>query len=158
MKPLLPQSFQQWLVVIAAVIFSQFGLAQMQTQTDIDNVEIHYVLFPSSMVTPSTAAALGLTRSENIQLINVSVRQKQADSPATTPMAAEVTGSYFDLIHNRPMDFIEVKEKGAIYYLAPVRFPGEDARLKFTFSVKYSADKPAAEIILNRHLYRDIAQ
>lgn len=137
------------------LLAANIGWAEFKTQTDIDDIEIHYVIFPSSMVAPQTANALGLTRHSNIQFINVSARQKQSNG-GTTAKPVAVSGQYSDLIHRRELKFIEVKESGAIYYLSPIRFPGEDAKMTFSLNVKYDDDKPAANIEFVRTLYRDI--
>lgn len=139
----------------ALLMTSSLGWADFKTQTDIDDVEIHYVVFPSSMIAPETANALDLTRHSNIQFINVSVRQKQPDG-TTTAKPVVVSGEYSDLVHRRPLEFIEVKETGAIYYLSPIRFPGEDAKMTFKLDVKYDDNKPSATIEFVRTLYRDI--
>ncbi|CAH0992943.1 hypothetical protein SIN8267_03082 [Sinobacterium norvegicum] len=142
-------------VLVMLLLTSSLGWADFKTQTDIEDVEIHYVIFPSSMIAPETANALGLTRHSNIQFINVSVRKKQPDG-STIANPAVVGGEYSDLIHRRPLEFIEVKETGAIYYLSPIRFPGEDAKMTFSLDVKYDDKKPATKIEFVRTLYRDI--
>ncbi|ROR98934.1 uncharacterized protein DUF4426 [Sinobacterium caligoides] len=156
MRKLIVQPIKLSLIVMLS-LFSTYSIADdFKSQSNIDNIEINYVLFPSTMIAPATAKALQLTRSENIQFVNVSVRERVSDSAATVAKAATISGNYFDLIHHRPLNFVKVEEQGAIYYLAPVRFPGEESKMSFELDVKYADNKPAAKIQFDRTLYRDI--
>ncbi len=99
-------------------------------QKEFGDITVHYNTFTSSFLQPETAQAVGVVRSKNKGLINVSVK-KGAD---TVP--AQVTGTIKDLSGKSEMlTFKQITEKGATYYLAPYSVPQQEVRI-FTINVE----------------------
>lgn len=112
---------------------------------------VHYNAFPSTFLDPDIAQRYNIERSDNRAVVNISVRKGKtnAEGQAAT---AEVTGKVSDLIHSRELDFREIREKDAVYYIAEfwhgpranVRFDievtpeGRDTPISVTFSEDFS--------------------
>lgn len=116
--------------------------------------EVHYSVFNSSFIPPETASALELTRGKDRALINISVR-KQLKGGLDREHQAVVTGSTSDMIHVIELDFKEVKEQGAIYYLAEFPFNDKDLR-SFTIKVQPEPNIAPYQLKFTRRLYKDL--
>ena len=97
---------------------------------EFGDITVRYNTFTSSFLQPETAQAVGVVRSKNKGLINVSVFK------GVTPVAAQVTGTIKDLSgRSEILTFKQITEKGAIYYLAPYNVPQQEVRV-FTINVE----------------------
>ena len=98
------------------------------------DVTVHYNTFNSTFLTPDIAKAAELIRSKNQGVINVSVIK------AGTPAIAQVSGTIKDLTSKSlPLNFKQVTEQGAIYYIA--QFPVEQQETRtFTINVQTGGD------------------
>ena len=103
-----------------AAQFQQFG-----------QYEVHYIVFPTMTLKPEIAAKYGVNRAQTLSLLNISVLAGGAD-----PVPVEVSGQAANLLGQlQVLDFQEVREGPAIYYLAPVRHSDEEMyRLSVTLS------------------------
>ena len=79
--------------------------------------EIFFSTFNTSFISPQVAKAYGIVRSKSKALVNISVVRDEGDGKKSI-MPAKVSGQTFDLILTKKLDFFEVKEQTAVYYLA----------------------------------------
>ena len=106
------------------------GPIDSNRQKAFGDITVHYNTFTSSFLQPETAQAVGVVRSKNKGMINVSVIK------GVEPVAAQVTGTIKDLTGKSEMlTFKQITEKGAIYYLAPYSVPQQEFRT-FTINVE----------------------
>ena len=97
---------------------------------DFGDITVHYNTFTSSFLPPETAQKVGVVRSKEKGLINVTVIK------GVTPVTAQVTGTIKDLSgRSEILTFKQITEKGAIYYLAPYNVPQQEVRV-FTINVE----------------------
>lgn len=91
----------------------------------LGNMNVHYMAIGATFLTPEVAKAYGIERSKYNGLINISVLDNtKKDTPAKT---VTITGSARNLLgREKPLNFIEVKEGDAIYYLAQVQYRNEE--------------------------------
>ena len=75
--------------------------------------DIHYTAFPSKIIPVAVAHAHQISRADNKIVVNVSL--KRADQPAMAYLKGEVINLLEQVIE---LDFVEVRESDAIYYLA----------------------------------------
>lgn len=79
--------------------------------------EAHYSLLPTTFLKPDIAARYGITRGRDRALLNVSILDTDG-----LPVTAELSGSVRDLLgQRRTLEFQEVQEGDAVYYLATMR-------------------------------------
>lgn len=75
--------------------------------------EIHYTSFSSMLIPAETAALHDIKRAKNRIVTNISLRRDGK------PVAAQVSGTATNLLNQQSqLDFTEVTEQTAIYYLA----------------------------------------
>ena len=109
------------------------------------DVTVHYNTFNSTFIQPDIAKAAELIRSKNQGVINVSVIK------AGQPMVASVTGTVKDLTSKTvPLNFKQVTEQGAIYYLA--QYPVDQQEVR-TFEIKVQTGDKINTINFNQELF-----
>ncbi|NVD05597.1 DUF4426 domain-containing protein [Vibrio sp. JPW-9-11-11] len=124
---------KRWTTLLLTALFAMPTWAgQFKT---IKDVEVHYSAFNSTFLTAKVARSYQLKRNGYSAIINISVLDNsQAGKPATT---ATLSGSARNLIgQTRELQFRQVKEGDAIYYLA--EFPISDQE-QLTFNLDVNA-------------------
>ena len=109
--------------VIASLWLCLFAVnSQAEQVSRFDNFEVHYNVFNSSFLSEDVAKAYQLVRSPNKHLLNISVRRLNGTQPdaGSVEQAAKVSGTLNDLMRKFPLEFREIREQGAIYYLAEI--------------------------------------
>lgn len=93
---------------------------------------VHFSTFNSAFITPDVAEAYGITRARNQTLINVSVTKTEADK-TSLGLPATLKGTATNLLQQqRVLDFAEIDEGNATYYLAPLKHSNEEV---FNFAI-----------------------
>jgi hypothetical protein len=109
------------------------------------DVTVHYNTFNSTYLQPDIAKAAELIRSKNQGVINVSVIKDGK------PLVANVTGTVKDLTSQSvPLNFKQVTEQGAIYYIAQYPVPQQETR---TFEIKVQNGDKINTINFNQELF-----
>ncbi|EFP95838.1 DUF4426 domain-containing protein [Vibrio caribbeanicus] len=120
-----------WIISILASLLSLPAYTgQFKT---IKNVEVHYSAFNSTFIPAKVARSYKIKRNGYSALLNISVLDNsQVGKPATT---AKISGRSQNLIGQiKQLNFREVKEGSAIYYLA--EFPiSEEEQITFFIDV-----------------------
>jgi len=89
--------------------------------------EVHYIGLTTSFLTPEVARAYGIERSGKMGMLNISVLKNPGDDQLPKPRIAKVTGSLKNLIgQSKSLEFKEIKETNAVYYIATFRFDEEE--------------------------------
>ncbi len=97
--------------------------------------EVHYSAFNSRFISPQMAEQYDLKRDENYGVVNIALRNIK-DSETGKAVSGEIQGKHKNLMTQiTRLDFKEVKEGDAIYYLADFKFSDEEL-LKFTVDIK----------------------
>lgn len=113
---------------------------------------VYYSVFNSTFIPADIASRYGIKRSKYESLINVSI------SPANEYGAfpARVSGTVTNLMQQqKQLNFIEIKEPTATYYIAPMRISGEET-VKVELSVKPEGyEGEPYHIKFNKKLYSD---
>lgn len=92
--------------------------------------QVYYSVFNSTFVPPEIASLHGLVRAEDRALINISV------VPVSGGLgeSATITGTATNLLQQQQtLDFQEISESDATYYIAPVRHLNEEI---YNFRIK----------------------
>ncbi|MCZ4296364.1 DUF4426 domain-containing protein [Vibrio sinaloensis] len=122
---------KKWITLALISLFAvQSWAGQFKT---IKDVEVHYSAFNSTFLTAQVAKNYKLKRNAYSAILNISVLDNsQAGKPAIT---AEITGTSKNLLgQTRQLNFREVQEGDAIYYLA--EFPiSQEEQLTFDLDV-----------------------
>ena len=120
---------------LIAITFSLFAIthASAENMKRLGSMDVHYMAIGSTFFTPEIAKVYGITRSRFNGLINISVLDNsKAGKPAKT---VSITGkAKNNLGQFKAVDFTEVKEGDAIYYLAQVKYSNEET-IHFTLNI-----------------------
>lgn len=119
---------------LALLFWSVSAAAQeakvIKSHEDFGDYRVIYSVFNSEFIKPEIAERYRLVRAEDRVFVNVSVVKREG---GTYGLGAEISGRATNLIQqSRPLDFREIREGDAVYYLAPLRFDDEET---LTFSV-----------------------
>ena len=98
-------------------------------------LDVHYNIFNSTFLQPETAKAVGLNRSKNQAVLNVSmVKDGKGQKGA-------VSGNFKNLLRQiETLTFKEIDEGDAVYYLAQFAITGQEI-LRFELQVTDSEGK-----------------
>ena len=114
-------------------------------QEKFGDVTVHYNTFNSTFLTPDIAKAAELTLIKNQGVINVSVLKDGK------PQMAQVSGTVKDLTSQSvPLNFKQITEQGAIYYIAQYPVPQQETR---TFEIKVQTGDKINTINFNQELF-----
>ncbi|MDF2274865.1 DUF4426 domain-containing protein [Aeromonas caviae] len=110
--------------------------------------KVHYSAFNSSFLTPEVARTYGLERSRYNGIVNIAVQNKQgvAQAVGIRGEARNLTGTL------RPLNFQEVKEGNAIYYLAVLPYRNEDT---YQFTLKIMGEGQQQTLTFQQTFYVD---
>ncbi|WP_308364251.1 MULTISPECIES: DUF4426 domain-containing protein [unclassified Microbulbifer] len=140
---------------VALLFWSVSAAAQeakvIKSYEDFGEYRVIYSVFNSEFIKPEIAQRYRLVRAKDRAFVNISVVKKEGGAHG---LPAEVSGRATNLIQqSRPLEFIEIREGDAAYYLAPLRFDNEE-NLNFTVSVTLpNGDKE--EVTFQRKLEKD---
>ncbi|MCG6407256.1 DUF4426 domain-containing protein [Vibrio fluvialis] len=114
---------RQW--ILALLLACAALPANAEQLINIKDVEVHYSAFNSTFLTPQVAKSYKLTRNGYSAVLNISVLDTSTvGKPA---VEAKLSGQVKNLIGNmRELEFSEVKEGNAIYYLAEFPISNEE--------------------------------
>ncbi len=142
---------KHFLLAMLATLLSSPLLADTDTYKQVGNIKIHYSAFGSSFIQPEIAATYGIVRGKDRGLVNIAV----VPDGVGQGQAAHVEGYVSNIFQQqRPLEFFEVREGDAVYYLAPFKFEKEDP-LTFKVQVKVSPEAPVEEISFQRILHHE---
>ena len=113
---------------------------------------IHYNAFRSDTLEPEVAKNYNLTRRSNRLIINVAVLEKVMNTTGK-PAAAQVTGHASNLTGQlKNLEFREIREGTAIYYLAESKF-SDGEFLKFELKIKLEGEGQPARLKFDKRFY-----
>ncbi len=144
---------------VFAIGFSANGFAQELVEPNFSDGEsaktfgpdtIHYSVLNTRFLSPEVARSYGITRGDDNFLLNIAVRHQGKNSDRA--IRAKVTGTSSDLIYKKTLNFREVVEQDAIYYLAEFTVKTEE-RISFRLQVKTNTRALPYDIEFNKMLY-----
>jgi Domain of unknown function (DUF4426) len=113
--------------------------------------EVHYSVFGSSFLQPDIAAAYGIVRAKDRAVINIAIRRGAGDA-ATVP--AVLTGTRGDLIRKTPLEFREIREQQAVYYIAEFGFLDGETQY-FELEIRPAGEAQPLALEFSQVLYAD---
>ena len=111
-----------------ALMILTFGLVSgvsAENMKKMGSMNVHYIALGATFLTPEIARTYNIERSRYNGLINISVLNNTVEGmPAKS---VSITGTARnDLGQIKQLDFAEVKEGEAIYYLAQIKYSDEE--------------------------------
>ena len=102
------------------------GQTLAQQMEKFGRFELYYSVVNTTFLDPKIASTYGIARGEKRAIINLAVRENLADG--STSRAMKLQGRTWDLIQSQTLEFTEVREGDAIYYIAKFQFINEEWR------------------------------
>jgi hypothetical protein len=103
------------------------GQAGAQQSEMFGPFELHYSVVNTTFLDPEIAAKYGITRGEKRAILNLAVREHLVGG-GTEARTMLLEGRTWDLIQNQFLQFKEIREGQAIYYIAQFKFINEEWR------------------------------
>jgi hypothetical protein len=147
---MLKQPITKLAIVLLSALLA--GLSSADQIKQVDGYEIHYSLFNTTFLTPEVAKAYNVVRAKDRAMINIAVRKKGDANNAG--VKAIVKGTVRDLIYRKPLEFFEIREENAVYYLCEVKFRNNE-RLFFDIVVQPDPNKAAYSLKFDKTMYTD---
>jgi len=127
-KRLFAALFSMALLLWAATAAAQ-GAKVIENYSDFGDYRVTYSVFNSDFISPDIARQYNLVRARDRAFVNISVAKKGD----TKGMSAGISGNATNLIQqSRALEFQEIRDQDAVYYLAPFRFEHEES---LTFNI-----------------------
>ena len=119
------ESMKYLLLLMTSLCIS--GQAGAQQSEMFGPFELHYSVVNTTFLDPKIASNYGITRGEKRAILNLAVREHLATG-GTEARTMLIEGRTWDLIQNQFLEFKEIREGKAIYYIAEFRFINEEWR------------------------------
>lgn len=146
--------FITFVFAITSYLFLTSEIYAQENQKDIGNHSVHYSVFNSSFLTQSAASGYGFVRARDRAIINVAVTEIGAGG-LSRGLPVQLKASVANLIQQTTeLEFVEVKEKDATYYLAEFKFGDADI-LNFRLHVLLPGERYSDTIEFSKTLYHD---
>jgi len=146
---------------IAAIVclFTVQALAQstqlptLDTSQQFGDYTLHYSVFNSAFVPADIARLHGLTRARDQVLINISLTRIDAEGISSLGLPAQITGTATNLLQQqRALEFIEIDEGHAVYYIASLKHTNEES-INFTVRAQPEGLAQPLTAAFSRKLY-----
>ncbi|MCK7599099.1 DUF4426 domain-containing protein [Microbulbifer sp. CAU 1566] len=122
----------------------------IESHEDFGDYRVTYTVFNSDFISPDIARQYNLVRAKDRAFVNISVAKK-GDLQG---MSVGVSGNATNLIQqSRALNFQEIRDQNAVYYLAPLRFEDEE---NLTFNIDLVLpDGSTRELMFRRQLHKN---
>jgi hypothetical protein len=138
-------------ILLLVSFFSVHTFAQDNTSYELDKHIVYYNVFNSSIIPPEVARTHNLTRAKDRVYVNIALVKKSGGNG----IAANIQGYHRNLMQQKfPLEFIEIKEATATYYLAPIRFNNEEV-LHIDIEASTLDNSDSGKFTITKKLYRD---
>jgi hypothetical protein len=112
-------------VLITLLALAVITTSSAENMKKMDGLNVHYIALGSAFLTPEIAKAYGIERSRYKGLVNISVLDNtQAGNPSKTVFINGKARN--DVGQIKSLEFTEVKEGEAVYYLAQVSYTNKE--------------------------------
>lgn len=113
-------------ISLALLLGAALSQAQAASQ-QMGRFEVHYSVVNTTFVEPDTAAVYQLVRAKDRAFINIAVREKLPEG-GDRAVTAKIEGRSWDFFENAYLEFREIREGDAIYYIADFDFNDGEVR------------------------------
>ncbi|MDF1762600.1 MAG: DUF4426 domain-containing protein [Oleibacter sp.] len=133
--------------VVFASVLSSTALAESGERKQVfGDYEVHYIGLNSSFIEESVAEAYGIPRSRSLGYMSISVLNT-ALGETPVPVTASMKGQIRNLIgQSREIEFREIKETNAVYYVSTFRF---DKNEVYRIQLQVTPEGTSREFVVN---------
>lgn len=152
MKQIILSALLAFIPVVAQAQIDQ--PKEIQTFKKFGDYTVHYTTFSSKNMPAEVARVYQLTRAKDISYINISLT-KTENGTTSLGLPASITGKATNLLQQtKTIEFKEIKEPDATYYLAPFRHTNEED-FKFEIKVTPEGETKPMTVEFTRRLFTE---
>ena len=130
------------------------GMALAQQSKMFGPFELHYSVVNTTFLEPSVAATYGIIRGEERAILNLSVRE-HLDAGGDVGRPMQLKGTSRDLLQKLDvLEFQEIREGPAVYYIAEFKFLNEEHR-SFEVYFRPEGAQQTYTFELKHQMYKD---
>ena len=138
------------LLALSIVSLALPAVANDKVFKQVGHNKIFFSAFNSTFIDPDVAVANQIIRGKDKGLVNIAVVVGSG-----TGKSSVITGNVYNIFQmSQPLEFVEIREQDAVYYLAPFEFENEDF-LTLKISVRADPKKPAYDLKFQKKMYHD---
>jgi len=127
---------------------------EIKTSEKFGIYTVHYNVFNSKNIPAEVAKIYSLTRSRDLALVNISLT-KTENGVTTLGLPAQVSVKAINLMQQtKALEFKEIKEPDATYYIAPFRHTNEED-IRFEVSVLPQGESKPLTVNFTRKLFTE---
>lgn len=127
---------------------------EIQTSQKFGNYTVHYNVFNSKNIPAEVASVYKLTRAKDIALVNISLT-KTENGTTSLGLPAKVSVKAVNLMQQvKDLNFMEIKEPDATYYIAKFRHTNEED-IRFEVSVVPEGQSKPITVSFTRKLFTE---
>ena len=116
--------------------------------------EVHYSAFNSTFIPPDIAEQYNLERGHRFGMVNIAIRNVK-HSETGKAVKGNIKGSKINLLtQTNSLEFKEIRETDAVYYLAGFRFSDQEL-LKFTIDITPEGSPQTETIRFEQVFYQE---
>lgn len=136
---------------VAAFLLAVTTQANDTAYKQVNGYKIFYSAFNSSFIQPEIASIYKIVRGKDKGIVNIAV----VPDGETSGKTAQVSGYVSNIFAQQQfLEFLEVREQNAVYYLAPFEFENEDP-LTFKIEVRPASGTTTEFISFQRTFYHE---
>lgn len=139
------------LLVMFTVLLPLPAYAQENTSLELKEHIVYYNVFNSTLIEPDIAQAYNLIRAKDRAYLNVALVKKTGGNGIPAKFIADIRNL---MQQKKRLEFIEIKEATATYYLAPIRFNNEEI-LHIDVTAQTLDGSDSGEFTITKKLYQD---
>ena len=125
------------LKVVVMLVLAQPVHVSAEQMIKLGNMNVHYIVVPTMFFNKKIAEQYKITRGKDRALMNISVLNSDQQ-----PIAVTLDGHMTNLLgQQQTLNFTEVREGVAIYYLAPIKYSDREV-LRFTVNLSEPGATP----------------
>jgi hypothetical protein len=149
----MPKTFRRLFNSFIFLALLGFGtVAAAENAQQFGDYVIHYNAFRSDTLSPEIAKQYNLTRRNNRVIVNIAVLKKVLNTTGK-PVAATITGHASNLTGQlKELNFREIKEDTAIYYLADTQI-SDGEYLKFELKITPEGEAGPARLQFQKRFF-----
>lgn len=131
-----------------------FAVAGAEAESkQLGRFEVYYSVVNTTFVEPETAAIYGLVRARDRAFLNIAVRERLSDG-SDRAVTAKIEGRSWDFYQNVYLQFREVREGDAIYYIADFEFNDKEVRF-FNLLLLPEGESRSQPLKFHQKIYED---
>lgn len=147
---------------LASYLMATNALAKAQGHEQFEGYSVHFSVFNSSLLNPDIAEQYGFTRGERWGLVNiVIIPDRPADDDGSEFRFGKkvlIDGTFSNMLQQEwPLNFKEIREADAIYYIAPFKFDHREL-LHFVVLIKAPEDRYSNTVKFSHSLFHNQPQ